>query len=97
MTHELAILPSARREWDGLGATLKAQFRKKLAERLEAPRVSADALRGMPDHYRIELRAAGCRLVYRVEDETVTLIVVAVGKRERNAVHRMAARRRLDG
>ena len=39
MSYELAFLPSARKEWDKLGATLKAQFRKKLAERLEAPRV----------------------------------------------------------
>jgi mRNA interferase RelE/StbE len=35
----------------------------------------------MPDCYKIKLRAAGYRLVYQVEDKTVTVIVVAVGKR----------------
>lgn len=56
---------------------------KKLRERLDNPKVQADALRNMPGHYKIKLRASGYRLVYRVEDERV---VVAVGKRERGAL-----------
>lgn len=59
MIYRLEFLPSARKEWNKLGATLKAQFKKKLAERLERPRIQADALRGMPDHYKIKLRSAG--------------------------------------
>ena len=97
MSYDLAFLPSARKEWDKLGATLKAQFKKKLAERLEAPRVHGDALHGLADHYKIKLRSSGYRLVYRVEDEAVTVTVVAVGKRERSAVYKMAARREEDG
>jgi len=50
MSYNLEFLPSARREWNKLGATLREQFKKKLAERLVSPRVAADALRGMPDH-----------------------------------------------
>lgn len=92
-TYSLAFLPSARREWDKLGATVKQQFKKKLAERLEHPRVQADALRDMPDHYKIKLRAAGYRMVYRVEDEQVTVVVVAVGRRERSNVYKAAASR----
>ena len=97
MSYDLAFLPSARKEWDKLGTTLKAQFKKKLAERLEAPRVQADALHGLADHYKIKLRSSGYRLAYRVEDETVTVTVVAVGKRERSAVYKMAKRREGDG
>lgn len=93
MTYELRFLVSARKEWDKLGATLKAQFKKKLAERLEIPRVPGDALRGIGDHYKIKLRSSGYRLVYRVEDAAVTVTVIAVGKRERDAVYKMAARR----
>lgn len=96
MSYELAFLPSALREWNKLGATLRAQFKKKLAERLETPRVPGDALHGMADHYKVKLRSSGYRLVYRVEEETVTVVVVAVGKRERGAVYRMAARRAKD-
>ena len=96
MSYDLAFLPSARKEWDKLGATLRTQFRKKLSERLKSPRVQADALYGMADHYKIKLRSSGYRLVYRVEDEAVIVTVVAVGKRERSAVYKMAARREGD-
>ena len=93
MTYSLEFLPSARKEWEKLGATLRQQFKKKLAERLLRPRVAADALRGMPDHYKIKLRAAGYRLVYRVEDQRVTVVVVAVGQRERGLVYDKAKKR----
>lgn len=93
MSYELEFLPSARKEWDKLGATLREQFKRKLGERLTHPRVPADALHGLPDHYKIKLRAAGYRLVYRVEDERVTVIVVAVGKRERSQVYTAAKKR----
>jgi mRNA interferase RelE/StbE len=93
MSYKLEFLPSALRAWSKLGATLREQFKKKLTERLRGPRVPADALQGMADHYKIKLRAAGCRLVYRVNDDTVTVIVVAVGKREGSEVYKSAKRR----
>lgn len=93
MTYRLEFLPSARKEWDKLGATIRQQFIKKLRERLERPRIPAAALRGMPDHYKIKLRQLGYRLVYRVSDEAVTVTVVAVGKRERGEVYDTAKRR----
>lgn len=46
---------------------MRAQFKKKLEERLLTPRVPSAALSGMPDCYKIQLRAAGYRLVYRVD------------------------------
>jgi mRNA interferase RelE/StbE len=93
MSFKLAFLPSALKEWNKLGATLRDQFKKKLAERLNGPRVPGDALHNMADHYKVKLRAAGYRLVYRVDDETVTVLVVAVGKRERSAVYKAARKR----
>jgi mRNA interferase RelE/StbE len=94
MSYDLAFLPSALKEWRKLGATVRDQFKKKLAE--VEPRVDGDALSGLPDCYKIKLRAAGYRLVYRIEDARVTVVVVAVGKRERNAVYKAAAKRTLD-
>jgi mRNA interferase RelE/StbE len=55
--------------------------------------VEADALRGLPDHYKIKLRQAGYQLVYRVDDRVVTVTVVAVGERERSDVYEAARRR----
>ncbi len=94
MPFRLEFLPSSRKEWDKLGATVRAQFVKKLRERLEHPRVPAAALHGMPDHYKIKLRQAGYRLVYRINDATITVIVVTVGRRERGEVYEAAKKRR---
>ena len=94
MPFNLEFLPSARKEWDKLGATIRQQFVKKLRERLEVPRMPSAALHGMPDHYKIKLRQLGYRLVYRVEDGTITVLVVAVGKRERGDVYSAARERR---
>jgi mRNA interferase RelE/StbE len=66
---------------------------EELAERLTNPRVPASRLHDLPDCYKIKLRAAGYRLVYRVDDGRVVVIVVAVGKRDRNLVYRAAAGR----
>lgn len=93
MTYELLFLPSALKEWEKLGSTLREQFKKKLAERLETPHVPGDALHGLQDHYKIKLRSAGYRLVYRVEDQKITVTVVAVGKRERSDVYKAAVAR----
>ncbi|WPP46339.1 type II toxin-antitoxin system RelE/ParE family toxin [Pseudomonas sp. AN-1] len=88
MTYSLEFLPSELKEWEKLGHTGREQLKKKLRERLELPRVQTDALREMPNHYKIKLRASGYRLVYRVEDERV--VVVAVGKCERGAAYEKA-------
>ena len=93
MTYKLEFLPSARKEWDKLGHTLRDQFKKKLAERLETPRIPPDTLHGMPDCYKIKLKASGYRLVYQVIDERVVVSVVAVGKRERSEVYERARKR----
>ena len=90
MTYRLHFIAQAEKEWRKLGATVREQLKRKLAERLETPRVPADALHGLPDHYKIKLRASGYRLVYRVEDRVVTVTVVAVGRRERSEVYRVA-------
>ncbi|SPT78668.1 toxin [Aeromonas salmonicida] len=70
-----------------MGDTVRQQFKKKLAEVLERPRVEANRLHGLPDCYKIKLRGAGYRLVYQVQDDRVLVFVVAVGKREREQVY----------
>ena len=86
-------MPSALKEWRKLGATVRNQFARKLDERLAAPRVPSARLSEFPDCYKIELRKAGYRLVYRVDDDRIVIIVIAVGRRERNAVYKSAAGR----
>jgi mRNA interferase RelE/StbE len=93
MNYKLAFHPDALVEWRKLDATVSEQFKKKLAERLQHPRVPAARLAGHNDRYKIKLRSVGYRLVYEVRDAVLLVIVVAVGKRERNAVYRVAAKR----
>jgi mRNA interferase RelE/StbE len=93
MTYRLEFLPSAQKEWEKLGETVRSQFNKKLRERLETPRVPSASLHGMVDCYKIKLRQAGYRLVYRVEEMRITVVVVAVGKRERGGFYEAAKRR----
>lgn len=94
-TYELEFLPDARKEWDRLNKPVREQFKRKLAERLQEPVVPSARLHGMPDCYKIKLRSAGYRLVYQVDGARVTVIVVAVGKRDRNAVYKVAVGRML--
>ena len=75
MSYELRFKESALKEWRQLNAPVREQFKKKLAERLEQPRVPSAALHGARDLYKIKLRAAGFRLVYQVDDGIVTVTV----------------------
>jgi len=93
MAYDLTFKKEALAEWEKLGSTIKAQFKKKLAERLESPHVPASRLHGAANRYKIKLRASGFRLVYEVRDRELVVVVVAVGKRERGKVYGKAARR----
>lgn len=93
MTYRLKFKDEALKEWYKLGSTLRERFKKKLAERLQGPRVPAAKLSGHADRYKIKLRSSGYRLVYEVRDIEVVVVVVAIGKRERNTAYAAAAKR----
>jgi len=93
MSYELNFHPDALDEWRKLDKSVREQFKKKLAERLESPRVPGSQLSGAKDRFKIKLRNAGFRLVYEVRDQQLVVLVVAVGKRERNAVYKAASNR----
>ena len=83
--HELALT-----EWQKLDGSVRKPLKKKLAERLENPRVPSSALSGMADCYKIKLKGVGYRLVYRVEDDVLFVTVISVGKRDKNQVYESA-------
>ena len=93
MSYKLLFLEDALKEWKKLDSSIQSQFKKKLVERVEVPRVESSRLNGMKDCYKIKLRNAGYRLVYQVRDNEIVISVVAVGKREKNAVYKAAAKR----
>jgi mRNA interferase RelE/StbE len=93
MTYSLRFKEEAKKEWDRLDPVIRKNFAKKLRQRRENPRVNSAKLSGMPDCYKIKLRSAGYRLVYEVRDHEVVIVVIAVGKRKRSAVYKIAAKR----
>ena len=93
MTYKLLFKVDAVKEWRKLDSSIRKQFKKKLIERMDNPHVPTSKLSNMPNCYKIKLRSAGFRLVYEVRDNELVISVVAVGKRERNSVYRIAAKR----
>lgn len=93
MPFKLRFHALAWAEWQKLDGSIKVPLKKKLLERLQEPRVPSAALTHMPDCYKIKLRQAGYRLVYRVDDNVVFVTVIAVGKRDKSAVYASAITR----
>lgn len=93
MTYKLKFLPAAQKEWSKLVPPIQSQFKKKLKERLENPHVSSAKLRGYESVYKIKLRTAGYRLVYEVVDNEIVVYVLAIGKRDKDAVYKKLASR----
>ncbi len=93
MTYSLAFHPNAMTEWQKLDGSLRKQFKKKLEERIQNPHIPAARLSGSKERYKIKLRDAGYRLVYEVQDKALLVMVISVGKRERNEAYKAAAQR----
>lgn len=93
MSYKLRFHELAWAEWQKLDGSIKAPLKKKLLERLHEPRIASAALSGMPDCYKIKLLQQGYRLVYRVEDTLVFVTVMAIGRRDKNAVYTAAQQR----
>jgi len=93
MGYRLKFLPIALKEWEKLDPPIREQFKKRLAERLELPRVQSARLHGFEDVYKIKLRSAGYRLAYQIFDDAAIVIVLAVGKREKGSIYETLASR----
>ncbi|WGL99818.1 type II toxin-antitoxin system RelE/ParE family toxin (plasmid) [Arsenophonus sp. aPb] len=95
MNYELQFEKRALKEWKKLPQPIKEQFKKKLNERLQNPHIISAKLSGSINRYKIKLRSSGYRLVYEVDDEKITVYVIAVGKRERSEVYILAKDRNI--
>jgi mRNA interferase RelE/StbE len=94
--YSLRFHTQALAEWKVLDGSIREPLKKKLAERLENPRVPASALSGMADCYKIKLQRVGFRLVYRVDGDVFFVTVIAVGRRDKSLVYGVAKARLVD-
>ena len=94
--YRLLFHRAARKEWDRLPPDIRARFKSKLLKLLsgqESP-TPANRLAGAgPDVYKIKLRQAGYRLACRLDRGELVILVIAVGRRERDAVYRALSKR----
>ena len=88
MSYSLKFLPTAFKEWNKLDNSIRNQFKKKLEERLDNPKVKSAQLHGHQNLYKIKLRSSGYRLAYEVIDAEVVIMVIAVGKRDKGKIYR---------
>ncbi len=95
MIYDLQFHPLALKEWKHLSKELQGQFKKILQRRLENPHVASAKLSGpLNNCYKIKLHQVGYRLVYQMDDKKITLLVIAVGKRNKNQVYASAESRK---
>lgn len=83
MIYELAIHTDGEKEWAKLDGSIKLRLKEKLAkERLKHPRVPKDALRELPDCYKIKITTPQFRLIYHVNDSRRLLTILSVASRD---------------
>ena len=93
-SYRLAFELNARAEWDALDGFIKEPLRRLLKKRLESPHLSSAALRGDLSHcYKIKLLKQGYRLIYQVIEQQLIVLVISVGRRDKNAVYEAAMKR----
>jgi mRNA interferase RelE/StbE len=93
MSYKLKFKKTALKEWRKLDGNLRIQFKKKLEKRLQDPYVPSSRLSGTNNRFKIKLRNAGYRLVYEVRESEIVVVVIAVGKREKETIYKKAATR----
>lgn len=86
--YELRFGKHALRQWQRLDNGIRRQFAKKLEKIVVNPHVQSARLHGYRNSYKVKLRNAGYRLAYRVFDDEVVVVVIAVGRRDKDEVYR---------
>jgi len=76
-TYDLKFQRKAKKLFSKLGEPVKSQFKEKLKKVLENPHIEANRLYGpLSGCYKIKLKQSGYRLVYKVEDGELIVLVL---------------------
>ena len=77
------FLPNAKRAWHKLDPGVRNKLEKTLVRRLQNPFIESAALSGdLAGCYKIKSKSSGIRLIYKVTESELILLVITVGKRE---------------
>ena len=81
MGHRIELLASAKRELDSLSLEVRRRVRRAIEVLSRDPRPPGSRkLRGGGAGFR-RLRVGPYRVIYQVDDETVTVVIIRVGHR----------------
>jgi mRNA interferase RelE/StbE len=87
LIYEVVFRPKAAKAFKKLDPALQKQVAQKLSERKLNPKVLADSVHEIPGADKIKLRASGFRLIYLVRDAQLVILVLSIGKREREEAY----------
>lgn len=96
-TYRLQFGKRALKQWKKLDESVQHQFKKKLRQILQDPHIPSARLHGFKNSYRIKLRKAGYRLGYKVFDDRLVVLVIAVGRRDKDEIYQDFAAHYNDG
>ena len=81
--YNLVFRPSAKKAWHKLDPGVRNKLEKTLERRLQNPFIESAALSGdLAGCYKIKSKSSGIRLIYKVTESNLILLVITVGRRE---------------
>ncbi len=93
--YKLKFDPDALKEWHALDGSVRAELKKVLTKRLVEPIVESARLHGdLNDCFKIKSKSSGYRLIYTVNKNAITVIVLSVGRRDKIAAYKKASNRK---
>lgn len=97
MTWRVELTEDAELDFASLDGSLRKLVRKKLAKLEENPHIGEELhnragcdLRG---YYKLYFNGTRYRIVYRIEEDVLVVLVIGIGQRAHGAIYRMAAGR----
>ncbi len=87
-TYKLKFDKKAKKIFDKLNPQVRSQFVGKLRKIVVNPHIEGSSLKGeLSNCYKIKLRSSGYRLIYKAVDEEIVILVLAIGKRDKNQAY----------
>lgn len=100
MAWRVELTEDAERDFAALDGSLRRLARKKLAQLEENPTIG-EKLHNRPGcdlrgYYKLYFNGTRYRIVYRMENDVLVVMIIGIGKRAHGAVYKMVAGRASD-
>ena len=97
MAYKIEFLPDAAREFDALDGSLKKLAAKQLDKIAERPELGETLGKRMgidlTGYRKTYFGKKGYRIVYEIQRQRLVVLIIGIGKREREEIYREIARR----